>query len=342
MVLKEKEILFSVVVPIYGVEKYIHQCIDSILFQTYVNFELILVDDGSKDNCASICDQYASKDNRVSVIHKKNGGLVSARIEGTKCAKGKYIVAIDGDDWVDKDYLRSYANIIKQYEPDIICEGYIRKEDNNSMEFEISLRNGLYERDAIEKEIFQKLIQPANTEGFPPSVWAKAFKTELYKNVQLRIDECTTMGEDISCSIPCIVNSNRIYISNDKLYFYRINTDSMSNSKKIFHWDYPKLIYYNIANCIDLHQYDFDVQMNRRLTRELFLVAQSQFNQNRSYLEIKNSIIENLRDDLYAKAIKNARFKLGLSKIGIKYLLYSLALKHKMVRIIWIYNKLFN
>ncbi len=95
----------SVIVPIYRIEKYLPECIDSLLDQSFLNFELLLVDDGSPDNCPKICDDYAEKDSRVKVIHKENGGLLSARKAGLKNAKGKYIAFVDGDDWVDKFYL---------------------------------------------------------------------------------------------------------------------------------------------------------------------------------------------------------------------------------------------
>ncbi len=96
----------SIIVPVYKVEPYIHQCVDSILAQTFADFELILVDDGSPDNCPRICDEYAELDPRVKVIHKANGGLVSARKAGLRAARGKYIGYVDSDDWVEAKNVR--------------------------------------------------------------------------------------------------------------------------------------------------------------------------------------------------------------------------------------------
>ena len=98
--------VFSIIVPIYKVEPYVHKCIDSIVDQSYEDFELILVDDGSPDNCPKICDEYADKDKRIHVIHKKNGGLVSARNAGLKAATGEYVLYVDGDDWLLPDSLK--------------------------------------------------------------------------------------------------------------------------------------------------------------------------------------------------------------------------------------------
>ena len=111
---------FSVVVPVYKVEEYINECVDSILNLSFDDFEVILVDDGSPDNCGKICDEYAKKDERVRVIHKENGGLVSARQAGIKIARGEYIVNIDSDDYIDKDMLKNSDEIINSYSPDAI------------------------------------------------------------------------------------------------------------------------------------------------------------------------------------------------------------------------------
>ena len=93
-------LLFSVIVPVYNVEEYLSKCIESVLGQTYTQFELILVNDGSTDNCGKICDEYAAKDRRIRVVHKENGGLVSARQKGAGEATGDYVCCLDGDDWL--------------------------------------------------------------------------------------------------------------------------------------------------------------------------------------------------------------------------------------------------
>ena len=109
--------MISIIVPVYNVEKYIYRCVDSILSQSFTDFELILVDDGSPDDCGKICDDYAKKDNRISVIHKENGGLSSARNAGLDWvfanSKSEYVTFIDSDDWVDTDYLRALLDGIK-------------------------------------------------------------------------------------------------------------------------------------------------------------------------------------------------------------------------------------
>ena len=114
---------FSVVVPVYNVEQYLKECVDSILSQTFKDFELILVNDGSKDSSPAICDEYAKKDDRIKVIHKPNGGLSDARNVGTAAAKGEYVIYIDSDDYVTTDmYQKMYQKAISGNFDMVVCD----------------------------------------------------------------------------------------------------------------------------------------------------------------------------------------------------------------------------
>ena len=118
--------IISVIVPVYNVEEYLERCVDSILRQTYTNLEVILVDDGSTDNCPQICEQYASFDKRVRVIHQSNGGLFAARNAGIDAAKGEYLSFIDSDDFISEDMYTSLYGNLKKYDADIAACGMER------------------------------------------------------------------------------------------------------------------------------------------------------------------------------------------------------------------------
>lgn len=118
-----REMKISVIVPVYNVESYLARCVDSILTQTYENLEVILVDDGSKDNSGVICDGYAAKDPRVKVIHKENGGLSSARNCGLEAATGEYIAFVDSDDWIEPDAYGHLMNLMEKYNVKLVCGG---------------------------------------------------------------------------------------------------------------------------------------------------------------------------------------------------------------------------
>ena len=123
--------MISAIVPAYNVEKYLERCVNSILIQTYENFEIILVDDGSKDQSVEICDKFAQEDNRIKVIHKENGGLSSARNAGMKIAEGKYIVFIDSDDDIEPNMFELMLQAAEENKADFVMTDYIRILKNN-------------------------------------------------------------------------------------------------------------------------------------------------------------------------------------------------------------------
>jgi len=126
----ENSSLISIIIPVYNVERYLHQCIDSVINQTYKNLEIILVDDGSSDSCPAICDNYAQKDGRIIVIHKKNEGQSIARNKALKTATGKYIMFVDSDDWIDLDTCEVAVSYAEKFDTDIVFWSYIREYDS--------------------------------------------------------------------------------------------------------------------------------------------------------------------------------------------------------------------
>ena len=156
--------LFSVVVPIYKVEEYLEECIKSILAQTCQDFELILVDDGSPDKCPDICDEYSKLDNRIVVIHKENGGLVSARKAGLSVAKGEYIVTVDGDDFILSSLLHELYDIIHFHRPDVIAYGYTRISETGQEKKLNACATGTYVGDAL-LELRKNLLYNRSIKG---------------------------------------------------------------------------------------------------------------------------------------------------------------------------------
>lgn len=147
--------MISVIVPIYNVADYLPRCLDSILKQTYDNLEIILVDDGSTDNCGSICDSYAKEDNRIKVIHKANGGLSSARNAGLDIAKGDYISFIDSDDFIDESMYETMLKALKSNDADVCLCSYDRVNDNNEFFGITSYNDAVLSRD----DAYEMLVQ---------------------------------------------------------------------------------------------------------------------------------------------------------------------------------------
>lgn len=180
------DVLVSVIVPVYKVEKYLKRCVDSILKQTYKNIEIILVDDGSPDNCPEICDLYGKLDSRVKVIHKKNGGVSSARNVGIDIAKGKFCFFIDSDDMVAPTYIE---NFLKEGVADYVVSGFITK--NNEEETKYTLENMSY---SLEEFVSNKNLYSRRFLYRAP--WCKRFKTELIKKHNIKFKTDIKIGED--------------------------------------------------------------------------------------------------------------------------------------------------
>lgn len=218
-------IKLSIIVPVYNVERYIEKCVNSIMNQTFKEFELILVDDGSTDSCGVICDKYANLDPRVKVIHKKNGGLSSARNVGIKMSSAKYIAFVDSDDWIDeKMYEIMYKIMEKNENIDIVQCGYI---DAESEDIEIETNYNSIEFEVMDKKLALKNIYGLNAKENVVA-WNKIYKYHLFNEISFPEGK---IHEDMFTTHRLLYKSNQVAFINEKLYFYRKTPNSITNSK---------------------------------------------------------------------------------------------------------------
>lgn len=214
--------LISVIVPIYNVEKYLRECVDSILCQTYSNLEIILVDDGSPDKCPGICDEYAKKDNRVKVIHQDNGGLAHARNVGIANSNGEYLTFIDSDDYVSNDYVESLYKGISEFGADISIASFYPFKDNDVCQ---QLPKSVsYEE--ISKEEAIKRYCSINADCSMPFISAcnKIYRKILFDGIAFPKGK---LYEDAFTTYKLIDRARKIVYSTAKLYYYRINPNSI-------------------------------------------------------------------------------------------------------------------
>ena len=324
---------FSIIVPIYEVEKYLNECVESIIKQSYKNIEIILVDDGSSDKCPALCDKYQSKDERIKVIHKKNGGLVSARKAGAEIATGDFVCCVDGDDFIDNDYIFKMNEILNSYDVDMVCCGYHLATQEKTEDIHVNAKAGLYTKEDIKKYIFPYLILSEKGEYFLPTVWAKAIKRDLYVYYQNKVSDRISIGEDGACIIPCIIEASSIYILNDCLYYYRYNTMSMTKNKKVIKWDGQIEIAKHLDKVVDLSNSNFKEQWYRRVEKGFFNVAIRQFNRKESYRIIRKDILEQYGNWPFDVAIKSASFSAGRLKT------IDFIIKHKLIFFLRILNR---
>lgn len=199
----------SIIVPVYKVEQYIHKCVDSILNQTFNDFELILVDDGSPDNCGAICDEYAQKDKRVRVIHKENGGLSDARNFGLKKAKGEYVSFIDSDDWLALDLYSDVLGYADEYNLDVVCfDVYEVKGDK------IKYHNRFNENKIfIGKDALYKIL----TDEIDNSACDKVYKRVLWDGIEFPVGRSF---EDVATTYKIFHKSEYVGYYKKAYYYY--------------------------------------------------------------------------------------------------------------------------
>ncbi|TLP70588.1 glycosyltransferase family 2 protein [Maribacter sp. ACAM166] len=232
----------SVIVPIFRIEKYLPKCIDSLLNQSFSNFELVLIDDGSPDNCGKICDDYAKIDTRIKVIHKKNGGLVSARKEGLKNAEGNYICFVDGDDWVDKFYLDILFKLAEANDADLVVTGHFREFDGKIETIKPKMV-GIYDEKELKSTILPTIIYNGEfcEHGISTYVWNKLFKRELLCSILFDVPNEIVMGEDAAITYAYLSISKSLVISRIPLYYYRQRHDSIVKSIENSKTEYYRL-----------------------------------------------------------------------------------------------------
>lgn len=214
----------SIIVPVYKVEDYIHRCMNSLLSQNFSSYEIILVDDGSPDNCGVICDNYAKQNNHVKVIHKSNGGLSSARNAGLLEAHGDYVFFVDSDDWISSDAISTLYSIASKSNADIVSGSYVIAKDERKIR---DSKNNVtvYSRDQA-MEFYLKTGMSNIISEYP--AWSKLYKRNLFDDIQFPQGQ---LYEDVATVFKLIKKSS-IYAKTEKvIYYYFRNSSSITHNK---------------------------------------------------------------------------------------------------------------
>lgn len=222
--------LISVIVSIYNIEKYLGKCISSILGQTYTNLEILLVDDGSTDRSASICDGFAAVDTRIRVIHKENGGAVNARKVGMQAASGLYVCHVDGDDWIEPDlYETVYENGIKASSDMIYYSHYRNYSEEYYSREEFPLAQAWYGKKEIHEIVLPRIIDTVHffDWGIQLTMWSFVVKKEKLFPFLMRVEDTIRVGDDTACMWPCLLEADSLSVINRHLYHYRQRENSI-------------------------------------------------------------------------------------------------------------------
>ncbi len=222
-----KEPLISIIVPLYNAEKYLSRCIEALLNQTYENLEIILVNDGSKDNTLNICREWEQKDNRIVIVDKKNGGAADARNHGLDVCTGDYIGFVDGDDFFAEDMFEVLLQDCLSSDKEIACCNRINRYNDKDVKYTISENSEVLDTEqAVERMLVKN--------NFP--LWDKLYKRNVFDGYRL---QAGVTYEDEIPAIELVMRSNGVYFENRYLYTYVQNTDSMTHRK----YEHTKLDY---------------------------------------------------------------------------------------------------
>lgn len=314
-----KNIDISIIVPVYNVEKYIEKCILSIINQTFNNFELILINDGSKDKSGEICDYYKKKDNRITVIHKSNTGVSNSRNEGLKIAKGKYIMFIDPDDYVEKDICLYLYNLISKNETDIVICSYKELINNKITEKSYS-----GELSTIKKDIALELFFSNQSPIAPTYMWNKIFRRELFDSIKF-LEQIHFM-EDSIMNINLILNTDKDILFFDyPLYFYNNRLGSAVNGfnkKRMTAFDAVEYIH-NISKNISHKYYKMYIPIYTKVCLDIIhrIISNNFDRYENEYINISKKINSFYLYNINSKKIK-IKIKLHLTILKISPILY--------------------
>lgn len=227
-----KEPLISVIVPIYKVEKYLKQCVDSIINQSYHNLEIILVDDGSPDNCGIICDEYKKNDNRIVVIHKDNGGLSDARNIGLRAMHGDYLMFVDSDDYITEDCIAYLYNLSVRFNADLVVGGFEKFKNETNIVIETTVS----ENESIQRITNQEAMKDTFIKGC--AAWARLYKSDVHRGIMFPVGE---INEDEAIVLSLLENCQTVVTSNKVIYRYRYRSQSITSTS----WHRRKLDWCN-------------------------------------------------------------------------------------------------
>ncbi|MBT2678821.1 glycosyltransferase [Bacillus sp. ISL-35] len=315
--------MISVIVPVYNVEKFLPRCIESILNQTYNDLELILVNDGSPDNCAEICNQYEKQDARIRVIHKKNGGVSSARNSGIEAATGEFILFVDSDDYLDLNMCEVLMHNQEQTNCDIVICGYKSVDANHEFDYNLGIE---YKGNLIEMgHRFSELLEKSLL-NVP---WNKLIRKSLIK---VKFDTEMDMGEDLVFNLSYLENVEYICSIKDALYNYYNNQNSATNNKRYIPINITEDFYRNIKNFCDKSVRQYEIKpIYMEFMDSLFSTVQYISERERNYNKKKRLLSDCFNNEFLQEIYSVGSFYRNYEKkfvcgLLIKFKFYNLIL----------------
>lgn len=225
--------LVSIIIPIYNTEKYLRKCLESVVNQTLEEIEIICVNDGSTDGSLAILQEYAAKEDRIKIVQKKNGGLVSARKAGVQAATGEYIGYVDSDDYIEPHMYEKLYRIAQEHQTDMVTCGYFLEGNYTTVHFD-TVEAGLYAdvaMDVLRDNMIYRMDKKET--GLRGALWCKLFKRELLESIQLDVPESISIAEDKVCLLHYLLHCDSVFVLKEALYHWCIHGESMSHKANL-------------------------------------------------------------------------------------------------------------
>ena len=335
--------MVSIIVPVYNVESYLRQCLDSIYNQTYKDIEVIMVDDGSKDSSGKICDEYAKKYFNFFVYHKYNEGLGMARNTGLEYIRGDYVAFVDSDDFLEPRCIEILLKKMILNKVDICKGGFKRVYDNGRIKSVRYYQEELFKGEMAKNILFPRMIGSAPTQhdSVEMCVWGTIYKSDIIKNEHLHFySEKDLISEDLVFNMEYMQYANGACLVKDVGYDYRINTSSLTKSYRCDRFEASKLFYVTVRNKLIELKYDQNTLL--RLDRIFFVYLRgciAQENKKRSGRSVHECInkINYICNDQTVQLIIDRYPK---KKLGIPQNIFLWLVHYKMGFLLYIIMKI--
>lgn len=313
----QSHVVFSIIVPAYNAATHIRQCIESVLRQTFENFELLITDDGSFDATAEICDSYTS-DKRVHVFHQKNGGHTSARNCGLKMSRGKYVLFLDSDDWLVENTLELCCSEIQKNDSDIIAFGL--RAEGSAGAIRNNAPSGFYDLKDKNNVIFPKLLMSENGDfAVVKSLSAKVFRRDVIYDSQMCLSPEIRIGEDGAAFVGAMLRAHTLSVLPEALYCCHISDASISKTPDRDALKRVKLLTAYYAKLAGSANADFQPQVYRAVVAQLFTALEFVFRSGGSFAFVKQELKAAMADKIVGDAVERACFNRKALKMRFKH-----------------------
>lgn len=301
----------SIIIPCYNVEKFVQKCTDSIIIQQGIDFEIVLVNDGSTDNTQNVLEDLAKTDARINIINQQNKGLSGARNTGIEAARGELLMFVDADDWLEPNALDIISKNFRG--EDLFCFSYNRVFENKIVPRNLKI-NGVYESSFVQRRIIgligDELRDPSQADSIV-TAWGKIYKTEIIKKNEISFLDTKMIGtEDALFNIQYLEFADKVNVLNLPLYnYFKVNNSSLTNLYKTYLFQQWKTLYQKISEVILNKNIDFQKALSNRIALSIIgLGLNETFSDLPFYAKIKKiSVI--LHDPIYIKAYQNLDMK---------------------------------